>query len=331
MYKKNILREYIQNSELRIFSDKLRVRLSKELAEKYDNGAYNNYLNNIEKYYNMLNSLNIKYPSNANPILYIYIVPDDNFEDMLQIPKTFSGNKGGGKPVGSYNLDGFKTAYGVSQNCCENLPQNITSISYIENEIHELSHLIHGMFFSRNSIINEGIAEAIPLYVMGIEEEFDEHREALLNMNESQIYSAREILNQEKNREFGKEALLPNKSCSFRLSYISSYLFIRVCLETIEEKFGFNKIESLQFFLEMIMQSSCFGERLIYDIADTLDIDREELLSGKSLQLKIISNFESYYDVNELVNVSSFGNLNVLKILRFQNQKNNKNETFGKR
>ena len=60
MYKKNILREYIRNSELRIFSDKIRVRLSKELAEKYDQGIYRNYLSNMENFYNILNSLNIR-------------------------------------------------------------------------------------------------------------------------------------------------------------------------------------------------------------------------------------------------------------------------------
>lgn len=290
MYKKNILREYIQNSELRNYSDKIRVRLSKELAEKYDSGAYDNYLKNMEKFYDILNSLNIKYPSNASPILYLYIVPDDNFEDMLQIPKTFSGQRGGGKPVGCYDLDGFKFAYGVSQNICENKPAEVTNIAKIENETHELSHLIHGMFFSKNSIINEGLAEAIPLYVMGLEVEFDEHREALLNMDESQIYSASEILNQERNGIFGKDALLPNKSCSFRLSYISSYLFVRGCLETIENKFGLNKIESLQYFLEIMKQSSYYEDWLIYDIADTLDLDKEELLNGKSLQLEVIKN-----------------------------------------
>ena len=290
MYKKNILREYIHNSELRIFSEKLRVRLSKELAEKYDSGAYDNYLKNMEKFYDMLNSLNIKYPSNASPILYLYIVPDDNFEDMLQIPKTFSGQRGGGKPVGCYDLDGFKFAYGVSQNICENKPAEVTNIAKIENEIHELSHLIHGMFFSKNSIINEGLAEAIPLYVMGLEDEFDEHREALLNMDQSQIYSASEILYQERNGIFGKEELLPNKTCSFRLSYISSYLFVRGCLEKIGNKFGLNKIESLQYFLELMKQSSYSQDWLIYDIADTLDLDKEELLNGKLFQLEVIDN-----------------------------------------
>lgn len=296
MYKKNILREYIQNSEIRYFNDKLRVRLSKELAVKYDNGDYDNYLKNMEIFYKMLISLNIKYPSNANPILYIYIVPDDNFEDMLGIPSTFKRNKGGGKPVICYDLDGFKTAYGISQNSCENKElKEITDfgISYIENNLHELSHLIHGMFFSKNSIFNEGVAEAIPLYVMGIEDEFDKHRNAIINIDESQIYTASELLSQERKNEFGKVELIPNSSCSFRLSYISSYLFIRGCLETIEEKYKLSKTDSLQFFLEMIMQSNCPGEYLIYDIADTLDLNRNELLNGKSLQLKVIN------DINE--------------------------------
>ena len=293
MYKKNLLREYILNSELRSFSDKIKVRLSKDLAEKYDKGAYENYLKNIEKFYDMLNNLNIKYPSNANPILYLYIVPDDNFTELLNIPEVFRGSRGGGRPVKCYDIDGFKTAYGISQNLCENRSLNTISVSRMVNEIHELSHLIHGMFFSNNRIINEGVAEVIPLYVMKLGEGFDEYRDILLNLEESQIYSVKEILNQERNNEFGKEATLPNKSCSFRLSYISSYLFVRGCLEVIGEKFSYNKIQSLQFFLELIMQSGCSYEYLIYDIADVLDIDRDELLNGKSLQLNVINNLSN--------------------------------------
>ena len=49
MYQKDILREYISNSELRIFSKKIKVRLSKELADKYDKGRYSNYLKNMQK------------------------------------------------------------------------------------------------------------------------------------------------------------------------------------------------------------------------------------------------------------------------------------------
>lgn len=82
MYKKNIMREYIKNSELRIFNDRIKVRLSKELAIKYDNGCYYIYLNNMYKCFQMIDRLNIKFPGNAHPILYVYIVPDDNYAEL---------------------------------------------------------------------------------------------------------------------------------------------------------------------------------------------------------------------------------------------------------
>ena len=44
MYQKDVLREYIEKSELRLFSNKIKVRLSKGLALKYDQGHYQNYL-----------------------------------------------------------------------------------------------------------------------------------------------------------------------------------------------------------------------------------------------------------------------------------------------
>lgn len=73
MYQKDILREYISESESRVFSKKIKVRLSKELAEKYDNGSYNNYFLNLQKYLDMIDTLDIQYPGNAHPVLYIYI------------------------------------------------------------------------------------------------------------------------------------------------------------------------------------------------------------------------------------------------------------------
>ena len=36
MYERDELREYIKNSELRIFNKKIKIRLSSELAKKYD-------------------------------------------------------------------------------------------------------------------------------------------------------------------------------------------------------------------------------------------------------------------------------------------------------
>ena len=292
MYQKDKLREYISNSEIRVFSDNIRVRLSKELASKYDNGSYYNYLKDIQKFLNMINTLNIQYPGNAHPTLYIYIVPDDSYIELLKFPKKFDKGRGGGKPVTCYDLDGFNTAYGLSQNVLENKKEE-TNIARIENDIHELSHLIHSAFFSKNQTISEGFAEALPLYGLDIEDIFTEHKNALLNLSEEQILSAQELLDSEKDDTYGIDEIIPNRSCSFRTSYISSYLLVRGILETIAEKYNFTKAQAIQHFLEIVKQSNCMNEWLIYDIANAIGILPDDLLNGKELQIKVINSLSN--------------------------------------
>ncbi len=287
MYEKNKLKEYIKNSELRVFNKDIKVRLSKELAIKYDKGYYNEYLNNISKYIKMIKKLNIKYPGNAKPVLYVYIVPDNNYRELLGIPEKYDNGKGGGKPVMCYDLDGFSSAYGLSQNILENKNKE-TDISKVENEIHELSHIVHSQFFNKNLIISEGFAEALPLYGLNMEKDFTEHKNALLNLEEEQILSVQEILKLEKDDTFGIETILQNKTCSFRISYISSYLFVRGCMEIIAKKFDLKKEDAVQRFLEIVRESECINEWLIFDIADALDLSREELLNGKQIELEVL-------------------------------------------
>lgn len=287
MYEKNKLKEYIKNSELRVFNKDIKVRLSKELAIKYDKGYYNEYLNNISKYIKMIKKLNIKYPGNAKPVLYVYIVPDNNYRELLGIPEKYDNGKGGGKPVMCYDLDGFSSAYGLSQNILENKNKE-TDISKVENEIHELSHIVHSQFFNKNLIISEGFAEALPLYGLNMEKDFTEHKNALLNLEEEQILSVQEILKLEKDGTFGIETILQNKTCSFRISYISSYLFVRGCMEIIAKKFDLKKEDAVQRFLEIVRESECINEWLIFDIADALDLSREELLNGKQIELEAL-------------------------------------------
>lgn len=287
MYEKNKLKEYIKNSELRVFNKDIKVRLSKEFTIKYDKGYYNEYLNNISKYLKMIKKLNIKYPGNAKPVLYVYIVPDNNYRELLGIPEKYDNGKGGGKPVMCYDLDGFSSAYGLSQNILENKNKE-ADISKVENEIHELSHIIHSQFFNKNLIISEGFAEALPLYGLNMEKDFTEHKNALLNLKKEQILSVQEILNLEKDSTFGIETISQNKTCSFRISYISSYLFVRGCMETIAKKFNLKKEDTIQRFLEIVRESECINEWMIFDIADALDLSREELLKGKQMQLEVL-------------------------------------------
>lgn len=300
MYQKDVLREYISKSELRVFSEKIKVRLSKELAEKYDDGSYNNYLKNMQKCLDMIDTLNIQYPGNAHPILYVYIVPDNSYSELLRIPKIFDKGTGGGKPVPCYDLDGFNSAYGLTQNMLENRPEEETRISGIENEIHELAHIVHSQFFSKNQTICEGFAETLPLYALGFEEIFDEHKNTIVELDESQILSAQELLNSEKKGIYGAEAILPNRSCSFRFSYMSSYLLIRGCVETIAEKNGFSKAQAIQNFLEIVKQSNCSNEWLIYDIANAIGIPQDDLLNGKQLQMKVLTSLSAQIQKSNL-------------------------------
>ncbi len=288
MCKENRMREYIENAELRVFNNRIKVRLAKELAVKYDNGCYNNYLNNMDKCFQMIDAFNIQYPNDAHPVLYVYIVPDDSYVELLNFPAKFDKGKGGGKTVRCYDFDGFASAYGLSQNILENRPSEEENISRIENEIHELAHIVHSQFFHKNRMICEGFAEAFPLYALGFEDIFDEHRNLVTHLSADQIFSAGEILNSEKDNSYGIESILPNRSCSFRLSYISSYLFVRGCMETIAKKNNLSKEQAVQYFLEMIKDSDCINEYLIYDIADALDLPREELLNGKQMQLQTL-------------------------------------------
>ncbi len=291
MYQTDQLKEYILNSNLRIFSKNIKVRLSEELTDKYDSGHYENYLLNMQKCFDQINTLNIKYPGNATPALYVYIVPDNNYSELLRIPKAFDRGKGGGKPVKCFDLDGFNSAYGLSQNLLDNYNIENQNISRLENEIHELSHIIHSeFFFGTNHFICEGLAETIPLYILDYENIFDEHKNLIKQLPEDKIYSAKQLIDSEKDNSYGIEEALPNKSCSFRYSYISSYLFVRGCIETIEKEKNINKTEALQQFLEIVKHSNCHNEWLVFDIANSIGISQEKLLTDITMQLEIIRN-----------------------------------------
>lgn len=291
-YQKDYLRKYIEESELRVFNEFIKVRLSKEMIKKYDDGCFDNYLKREYEYLKKVNTLDIKYPGNARPVLYIYIVPTEESTKLLKIPKIFDSGKGGAKPVSCYDLDGFNYAYGISQNYVENVSEN-PSIALEENDIHELSHIVHSQFFSNNQILGEGFAEALPLYGLGYEEKYEEHKEALLNLKDNQILSAKEILISEREWTYGKEALLPNKTCSFRLSYISSYLFVRGCMELIKEKYKLTRKETIQKFLEIVRESKCSNEWLILDIANALEIEEDKLLNRIDVQKEVLENLKN--------------------------------------
>ena len=212
------LKMYIDASITKKVNDRFYVKLSKELAINYDNGLYNSFIEHINKCISIIDNLNIKYPCNGNPVYYIYIIPLDKTE-LLNIPKEFSNKKGGGKPVSSFELDGFNRAYGVTEDIASRI--NFTIYNTI-NTVHELTHLVASMFFSKDRYIGEGIAEAVPFYVLDMENEYVEHKEMVASLEGKDILSAKELIMECRNNEFGVKSVNQKTSCSFRYSYISS-------------------------------------------------------------------------------------------------------------
>ena len=106
---------------------------------------------------------------------------------------------------------------------------------------------------------------------------------------DGKLLSAKELIDSEQDCTYGKESVLPNKSCSFRYSYISSYLFVRGCIETIEKKHQLTKAEAIQQFLEIVKHSNCRNEWLVFDIANAIGISKEKLLIDKEMQINIIN------------------------------------------
>jgi len=290
-YQKDKLKEYIENSELINISENFRIRLSKDLLENYNKGLYNDRLVIMGEHIKLINDLGIKYPANAKPIFYFYIVPTDNFRELLNFP-SHRNYVAGGKPVPSYDLDGFNMAYGVSENVLTN--KKNYNIMYVVNNIHEFAHLVHSMFFNKDKFISEGFAEALPLYTMDYESQFDEHREMLQSLQENQVLSAQQLIELADKSNFDAGAVIPNKSCGFDISYISSYLFVRGCLEKIVDNYNLNRIQATQKFLEIVRESQRTHQRLIFDIANAIGLPQDELLNGKSMQFKVIKGLSRF-------------------------------------
>lgn len=283
-YKSSPLQKYIDNSIVININKYFKIRIAENLEDKYKTHIYDKGINHFANYVEQIRNLDFKYPGNANPIFYMYIVPNKNFKEILGFPENLD-LKGGGRPVYSYDLDGFPYAYGVSSNIIEE--RNNPNIMQNTNSIHEFAHLLHSLFFQfKNKFISEGLAEAITFYTLDYESKFNEHRNCIKELAEDKILSAKELIQAENN--FDTELIIPNTSCSFRITYISSYLFIRCCIETIEKKFNLNRIKATQKLLEMLRVSANINEWLVFDIANAIGVPQDELLYEKKLQFNIV-------------------------------------------
>jgi hypothetical protein len=282
------LREYIEKSELRIVNDNFRVRLSPALAMKYDAGEYKNVINLCAMAIEKINAFGFEYPSRANPIFYLYLVPQGDGQ-MLNLP---SGKINGGRPVASFDTDGFPRAYGLTASF---MGMDTSNVAVIIGNIHEFAHLVNSMYFIQSEgWLSEGIAEVFPYYLMDYEKIDEKHREMIASLTESDILNSETLI-------YGFDKYVDySKPTQLRSAYISSYLLVRGILKQIEKKYNCDKISAMKKLMEYVRYDSMNlynnKDYLVFSIADFIGMPREELHTGKSLQLSVQKNIAAGYN-----------------------------------
>ena len=278
------LRDYINDSFTIEVNSRLKIRLSEELASNYRDGLYDKYLEHINRSIEVIDTLDIRYPGGAKPIYYLYIVPLKD-ADLLDIPSNFRGSNGGAKPVSSFDLDGFNSAYGLTENIC--LREEFGMQAEI-NTIHELIHLVNSMFFNKDRYINEGIAEAVPYYALDYENKWDPHRNVLTSLKEEEIKSIKELIKEGRDGSYGNTGVEGKPGCTFRYSYISSYLACASILDHIKEKYMIEKKDTPQILFETLRSNKNYCEDLVKELSDALGMDYDTLYEKKDIQIEYI-------------------------------------------
>lgn len=284
-YENDLLKEYLKTTQIITINENLKMRMNAEQLREFENHLYDTRLNVIKECIESIIKLNIKYPHNASPSFYVYIVPKENFRALLNFPD-YIKTEFGGKPVKAYDLDSFKSAYGRSNNVF--LFNHETTLLEYANIIHELAHLVGEMFFTKNIFLSEGFADTLAFYIFNYENKINDYKNLLCSLKEDVILSANELIEAEKNKEFNSIPMLDGKICSYSIYYISSYLFVKTCIERIEEIKNKDKISAMQEFLEILFKSKYINQYRIYEIAKDLDLDEETLLFKKTYQLKTL-------------------------------------------
>lgn len=280
------LEDYIKETTVIPINDFFKVRLSNDLYQDYLNHLYDVKIALMEKIINNLISLDISFKSEL-PVFYLYIVPNENFKELLDYKYD---TKGGGRPVKCFDFDGLNYAFGISANLmkCMHTPTLNEEI----NLAHELAHLLHMQYFINEETLSEGFAEALTFYNLSYEEKAKEHRDIIFNLSQNRIYSINKLINLSNNNSFYTEPLIKNSICSYEPSYISSYLFIRGLIKAVEQKYNLNKNKAAQVILEIISESKHYDQFLIFELAEKIGLDAKKTLNGKELQLSAIEDIK---------------------------------------
>ena len=107
---------------------------------------------------------------------------------------------------------------------------------------------------------------------------------------------------------------------------LSNYFVLYNYKETLISDLSFYYDKTNDIILILYQCSNDIKYYIMYNSKKYYEINENDI---KSKTLKVRSNFERFYNVSEMTNITKYGSLNVLMIGRYKNMTNDKNETFG--
>ncbi|MDR2524058.1 MAG: hypothetical protein LBC95_00740 [Candidatus Nomurabacteria bacterium] len=227
-------------------SDNYRLFALPDFITKIQNGAGSANI----KYFNdriyEIAELDIEYPQKRSLLVTMIVIPREIYAEL-------SGNPYGQSINGSYNpFDKiFRTALYIDEQSFENWIFERLAI------LHELSHVVHGAFFSLE--LREGFAEMLPFYILDLEKEYPEHARKIADLLPEEILTIKEVRQRGYNPP---NVVKENLPISLRPAYIATYLLMRGILQRLTKEFGGDKIVALNRMLTKFAEFSVLAKRM---------------------------------------------------------------------
>lgn len=253
----------------------LKLAALPDMAVKIDKGAGDNFLRVMDGYIGEICTLPLAF--RMPPVFSFIILP------CGEMFRTVTGCPFEQGMAGSHiSLDeNFPLTLGVDESWFEYGFDGDDNVQRKTGLCHELAHTVHSHWFFQ--MANEGFAELLPHYLMGLEAQNTIHRQAVLSLSEKEMRTVGDI---EINGIFSAEDLAKRGNTQERKGYMSYYLWMLGYVKFLEKKYLLDKFGAVNLLLEKFREfdNLSFTEKAA-GAAELAGVTAEALLNSLDLQL----------------------------------------------
>ena len=260
----------------------LKLALLPEIKEKYKNSnCGQSFINVMDDFAQEVSLLPLNYKK--EPTFGFVVLPQGEIFQTLSncpFPKGMCGIKAQMDDVykKSLTVDEIWFEQGFSET--PNVEQKISLI-------HELSHIIHSSYFEKMGCLGEGFAEAIPHYLMDLQNK--KHTDTIKNLN-IETLPILGFLN--KNGMFSNPEDKKLRA-QYRTSYLSVYLWMLTYIKRIEKEHNFDKFAATSYMLSHFeeLEKLTWSERMA-GVAKLISLSEEDCFNTLMLQKEALQYYQ---------------------------------------